>query len=89
MKAHKVKCQICASGVIVVAYQQAGADAPNLMLVSATLTDDEALALVCRHLAILRNEEAVQAGFDVAFTPEDIYATHEWVIQRTNILSHL
>lgn len=89
MRAHQVKCQICAPGVLVVNYHQAGENASHIAIVSANLTKDEAIDLVSRELAIIRTRQSEEAGSSFVFTPEQIKATHSWDVEKTVILSHL
>lgn len=90
MKAHKVKCQICAKGVLMVTYTAIGSNTPATALVSAALTEDEAIDFVARGLAVGLTNAAVESGRnDVVFTMEDAKFGFNWKVEHMQILSHL
>jgi hypothetical protein len=51
MRAHKVKCQICAKGVNIVTYREHGEDSTNVVVVSGSLTKEESIDMVARQVA--------------------------------------
>jgi 20S proteasome alpha/beta subunit len=89
VRAHKVKCQICAKGVLVVLYTAIGKSEPMMTLVSGNLSKDDAIDLVARHLAVVMTQDAVAQGHQVAFTSEDVKFAYKWEVEPANILSHL
>lgn len=88
MKAHTVKCQICAPGVHIVSFQEHDSKQVNVAVVSAYMTPDEALDFVATHIAIQRTREAEGLGQQVVYTSDEIKAGHVWNVQTTKILSH-
>lgn len=102
MKAHQVKCQICAPGILLVTYREPDNTVDTgVMVVSANLTEPEAIDLVARELAILKTKEAEQLNEQltkdkilhttepVVYTSDDIKAGYVWLVIKTGILSHL
>jgi hypothetical protein len=90
MKAHKVKCQICAKGVNIVTYREHGDDSTNVVVVSANLTKEESIDMVARQVAMERTKQAQEVlNEDRVYTPEDIKPAFLWDVHTTSILSHL
>lgn len=93
MRAHTVKCQICAPGVVIVTFVEV--DAPESadrtqVVVSGNLTDDEAVELVARQVAIDKTAEAEKLhGEGIVYTSDEVKAGYRWSTARVKILAHL